>query len=183
MGELDAQNGGEALADIVAGEGGILLLQEIVRLGVLVDGAGERGAKTGKVRAAVRIRNRVCEAKDLVRVGVVVLQHGVDEDLVALAGDDDRLGMEYRAGLAELADKLLDAVLVEEGLAAGAVLLVIALVGEDDLDAGIEEGEFAETSGEPLELEGGRDREDLGIGKEGDEGAGLLLVLELAEDG
>ena len=183
VGELDAQDGGEALADVVAGEGRILLLQEIVGLGVLVDRAGERCAQTGEVSAAVRIRNRVREAEDLVGVGVVVLEDGVDEDFVALAGDDDRLGMEDGAGLAELANELLDAVLVEEGLRAGAVLLVIALVGEDDLDAGVEEGEFAETSGETLELESRRDREDLRIGQEGDEGSGLLLILEFAEDG
>ena len=183
VGELDAEDGGEALADIVAGKRGVLLLEDAVGLGVLVDRSGERGAQAGEVGAAVRIGDGVGEAEDLVGVGVVVLEDGVDKDLVALAGDDDRLGMEDRAGLAELADEFLDAVLVEEGLAAGAVLLVVTLVGEDDLDAGVEEGEFTETSREALELEGDGDREDLGIGQEGDEGAGLLLVLELAQDG
>ena len=91
--------------------------------------------------------------------------------------------MEDCSGLAELADELLDAVLVEEGLAAGAVLLIIALVGEDDLDAGVQEGELTQTTGEALELEGDGDREDLGIWQEGNEGSGLLLVLQLAENG
>ena len=182
VGELDTQDGGEALADVVAGEGGVLLLEQVVGLGVLVDRAGERGAQAGEVGAAVRIRDRVGEAEDLVGVGVVVLKDGVDEDLLALAGDDDRFGMDDCAGFAELADELLDAVLVEEGLGAGAVLLVVALVGEDDLDAGVEEGEFTETACEALELEGRRDREDLGIGQEGDEGAGLLLVLQFTQD-
>ena len=183
MGEFDTQDGGEALAYVVAGEGGVLLLEDAVGLGVLVDGTRERGAQTGEVGAAVRIRNGVREAENLVGVGVVVLKDCVDKDLIALAGDDDWLGMENRAGLAELADELLDAVLVEEGLAARTVLLVVALIGEDDLDARIEEGEFAEAAGEALKLEGDGDREDLRIGQERDEGAGLLLVLELAQDG
>ena len=50
-------------AHVVAGNRRVLLLQETVCLGVLVDRPRQRGAESGQVRAAVRIRNRVREAR------------------------------------------------------------------------------------------------------------------------
>ena len=180
--KLDTQDSGESFAHVVTGEGGVLLLEDIVGLGVLVDRTSEGGPHAGQVGASIGIRDGIRETENLIGVGVVILQDGVDKDLVALARNDDRLWVKDCAGLSKLAYELLDAVLVEEGFVAGTVLLVVALVGEDDLDAGVQEGKLAEAAGQALELEGRGDREDLGIGKEGDEGAGLLLVLQFAED-
>ena len=52
--------------------------------------------------------------------------------------------------------------------------LLRALVGELDLDAGVEEREFPQALGEDLVLELARGLEDLRVGLEGDLRAGLL---------
>ena len=122
----------EAFADVVAGERGVLVLEDLVGLGVLVDAAGEGGAEAGEVGAAVAVRDGVGEAEDLVVVGIVVLENHVGEDVVggflavvveidgALAVEDDRLVVDERFVFAELGDEFLDAFLVEErGLLGG----------------------------------------------------------------
>ena len=63
-------------------ERGILVLEDLVGLGVLVDAAGERGAEAGEVGAAVAVGDGVGEAEDLVVVGIVVLEDHVGEDIV-----------------------------------------------------------------------------------------------------
>jgi hypothetical protein len=57
-----------------------------------VQGAGQRRAERGQVGAAVALRDVVGEAEDLLVIAVVPLQRDVDADLVALAGDGERLG-------------------------------------------------------------------------------------------
>jgi hypothetical protein len=84
-----------------------------------------------------------------------------------------RTGFGVQGGLAgvDLLHELDDAVLVEEdlGLRRGR-----ALVGEGDLEAGVEEGQLAQALGDGVGLEDGRVAEDLGVGLEGDERAGAL---------
>src|SRR6202023_492560 len=92
----------------------ILLLQQIALFGVLIDGAGERGAESGQMRTAVRIRNRIRKWQNLVVVAVVVLQHNIDKYFLALPGNHDRLRMQHLFVLAELFYKLFDTVLIEE---------------------------------------------------------------------
>jgi hypothetical protein len=46
---LDGDDGGETFADVVAGDLGVLLLEQLVGAGELVDGAGEGGAEAGEV--------------------------------------------------------------------------------------------------------------------------------------
>ena len=87
--------------------------------------------------------------------------------------------MEELLGLAELADELLDAEAVEVLLLADGLA---AFVDEVDLESRVEEGQFPEPGGEFGELELDGDREDRGIGHEGDGGARLLLVFDLADD-
>ena len=53
--------------------------------------------------------------QDLIVVAVVVLQNDVDENLIALPRNDDRLGMDDLFVLAELLYEFLDAVFVEKG--------------------------------------------------------------------
>ena len=140
VGVLDGDDGGEALADVVAGDLGVLVLQQVVGLRILVDGARDGAAEAGQVGAAVGVVDGVGVAEDLVVEAVVVLDDGLEVDFdglvwggdVGLAVEEDGLGVEGLAGLVELADELLDAVLVEERLGLG---LGGALVEEDDLEA------------------------------------------------
>jgi hypothetical protein len=53
-----------------------------------------------------------------------------------------------------------------------------ALVGEGDLEAGVEEGELAQALGDGVGLEDGGLAEDLGVGLEGDERAGALGLAD-----
>ena len=189
---LDREDTNEALAHIVAADRGILVFEKIVGLRVLVDRAGERGAEACEMRAAVRIRDGVCETKNLVVVAVVVLQHDIEVHVVgdlvlilvaetdlALAENDDRLGVEELLVLTELAHEFLDAQLVKPAFRFDRLA---ALVGERDFESWIEEGEFAQAGGEFSEFEFRRDREDRRIRHEGDQRAGLFFVFHLADD-
>ena len=187
---LYGENSNEPLAHVVAGNGRILLLHQIVLFGVLIDGARQRGAKTSGMRAAVGVRDGVGIAKDLVVVAVVVLHHEVHEHVVldfhlilvaklhaAPAFEHDRLWVQELLVLPELTDELLNAELVKILLVPGRVG---SLVGEIDLESGIEEGEFAKAPGQLCELELGGDREDRGIRQKRDQRPCVLLVLQVA---
>ena len=80
---------------------------------------------------------------------------------------------------AELLYEFLDAVLVKKRFL---LWRIAALVGQRDLEAGIQEGQLAQPRRQPLELELRRDREDRRIGQERDERAGGLLVFDFADD-
>ena len=83
--------------------------------------------------------------------------------------------MDHVLAAPHLLDEFLDAGLVEESL----LLVLLALIGERDLNAGIQEGQLAQAIGQEIEFELGGDRENLGIGLEGDERA---RVLGFADD-
>src|SRR5947208_2201149 len=122
------------------------------------------------MRPAVRIGNGIGETEDLVVVRVVILENTIDEDLILLPVQNDRLGMNHLLVLPQLPDELLNAVLVEKSLE----LVLRAFVSERDLDAGIEKGQFPEPIGQELKLKLRRDREDGAIGLESDECARLV---------
>ena len=91
----------------------------------------------------------------------------------------DRLGMNDLLVLAQLPDEFLDAVLVEERFL---FWRIVALVGERDFEAGIQERQLAQTRGQALEFELGRDGENRRVGQERDQRAGVLLVFDFADD-
>ena len=126
--------------------------------------------------AAVALRDVVGEGEDVLVIAVVPLQRDVDADIVALAGDRDRLGKERRLGAVEIFDEGADAALIIELML---LPLLVPRVGEDHADAGIEEGELAIAMLELLEIELG-DLERVGRGQEGDPRA--LLVAGRADD-
>jgi hypothetical protein len=118
--------------------------------GIIVERAGQRRAEGGQVGAAVALRDVVGEAEDLLVIAVVPLERDVDADIVALAGDGDRLRDERGLGAVEIAHERRDAALVEE---LDRLLLLVPRVGEDQAHAGIEEGELAEAVLELVEVE------------------------------
>ncbi len=118
---LDADDGGQAFARVVAGEVGIGVLQQAVLARVVVDRARERHPQPGQVRAAVDGVDRVGEGVDRFGVGVGVLQRHLDAGAVHLALDvDDRV--QHFAVAVEVAHEGGDAALeVERHLAAVAL--------------------------------------------------------------
>src|SRR5277367_2859332 len=164
--------GDEAFADVVTIDGDfvLLLLEHAERIGVVIDGARERGAEAGKVRAAVNRVDGVGEGENIFGVAVVVLQRDFDFDLVALAFDVDGRIVQHAFAFVEVLD--------EFGDAAGEAkfgFLATALVVERDFQAFVQEGELAETLREGVVAVDGL-AENFGIGVESDFRAGLARL-------
>ena len=93
--QLDADHGHQPLAHVVAAQVLFQILEEAQRLADGVDGAGQRGAEPGQMRAAVDGIDVVGEAEDGLRVAVVVLQRDLDLDAVALGLHHDGLLVQH----------------------------------------------------------------------------------------
>ena len=172
---LDVQHAGEPLADVLAGEGEVLLLEEVAPLGHVVDGAGQRRLEPGEVGTALVGVDVVHEGEGVLVVPILVLQGDVHVHVVLDGGEGDRLGMERLLVPVEPLDELDQAALGEEGLALGRLL---PLILDGDRDAPVEERELPQPVGQGgvVELE---DREDLRIRLEPNRRA---RALGLAQD-
>ena len=84
---LDRDHGRQPLADVVAAEPVLEILEQPGGLRIGVDRAGQGRAETGEVRAAVLVLDVVGEAEDRVLVRVVPLQSDFDLGSVLLALD------------------------------------------------------------------------------------------------
>ena len=144
-----------------------------------VDGAGERRAEAGQVRAAIHGVDVVGEAEDVLRVAVVVLQrhfHGERAGVVgqlAVGLEVDRLFVQHRLAAVEVLDEFGDAAGVQELVR---LLGIDALVGQGDLEALVQERQLAQALGQGVVVEHRR-LHDGGVGLEGDAGAGLAAGL------
>ena len=172
-------DGGEALADVLAGEVLVLVLEDACAAGVVVDGAGERVAEALEMGATVNGVDVVGEGERVLRVALVPL-HG-DVDLAGLAaalevdgggGAHDGLALVEPLGVVEQAVVELEDVLLDL-----AALLDLTQILEGELEALVEEGRLAQVGleGVVVELDG---LEDLCVGPEGDGGAGGLGLAD-----
>ena len=181
----DEDDAGETLADVLARRGGVVFLEELLVLREGVDDRRERGLEAFEVGAALvrvdavgvgedrlvplglRVDHRDAHLHDEVAAGGVVVA-----DLLGAADFDDGRRGEFGAEVEGL-DVAGDAVGVAELLAAAGRLL-----GEADVDAGVQEGELVEALGEDVPLEGaGRAvgfLEDCVVEVEGDRRAGAF---------
>src|SRR5579885_1401564 len=125
-------------------------LREEPIVSILRDLTRERAAKTREMRAAVALRDIVGEAQHGLVIGVVPPQRALDRDPLALGLDHDGGGNERRLVSVEEAHECLDAALVFHLLP---LLHRVALIGKDDGDTGIEEGELAQPMLECREIE------------------------------
>ncbi len=168
---LDREHAGEPLARILAGKIHLLLLGEPALARVLVDDAGERGAEAGQVRAAVALRDVVGEEQHVLVVAVVPPQCHLDDDLLALTADHDRLADQRLLGAVEIAHEGRRTALIHHLLAPD---IGVARVRQHDLGARVQEGELAQAVLERCEVELGL-REGLGARQERHLGAALAL--------
>ena len=174
--QLDADDGDQALAHVVAGEVLLHVLEEAELLAGGVDGAGQRGAEAGEVRAAVDGVDVVGEAEDRFGVAVVVLERDLHaRRRRAIGFHVDRLLVEHLLAAVQMLDELGDAAGVLELCALGFAGLGVggALVGERDLEALVEEGELAQALGQRVVVVLG-DGEDALVGQEVNLGAAPL---------
>ena len=182
IGAFDAEHAGQAFAAIVAGEVDLLLLVHARAFGIGRDLARQRAAEADEMRAAVALRDVVGEGQHVLVVAVVPPQRDLDADAVTLALDENGFGDQRRFRAVEIAHEGLQPAFVIKILAPD---LCAARVGEQDMHAGIEEGEFAQAMLDRAVIEL-HHREGLGRGREGDFGAALGLAVfhrRRADDG
>src|SRR5262249_11988129 len=172
---LYADHGYQSFANVVAGEIFFYVLEQAELLAGVVDGAGQRRPETGEMRAAVHGVDVVGKAEDGFRVAVVVLQSDFHLHAITLGFHVDGPVMQDALAAIQVLDELGDPAGVFEFQALGFAGLGVrlALVSERDLQAVIQEGEFAQALGQRIEVVF-RDGEDLLVRKEMDLGATLF---------
>ena len=158
--QLDADHRGQSLADVLARQVGVALLEHGRSPCPVVQGARQGGSEARDVRAAINRVDVVGEREDILGIGIVVLERDLDQRAAFLALDVDGPGVEGVLVPVEVPDEGLDATLeVERSLA------VVPLVDEGDPDALGEVGRLPEAFADELERVVGR-LEHLGVGHE-----------------
>src|SRR5579864_746477 len=173
--QLYGDDGDEAFADVITGDGDFvfLLLEHAERTGGVVDGARERGAKTGKVRAAVNGVDRVGEGKNIFGVAVVILQRDFHVDRVALALHIDGRVVQDLLAAVQMLDEFRDASGETNIGFVGA-----AFVLKRDREPFLKEGEFAQALRKSVISISGRG-ENRRIGMKGDFRSGFLSLASV----
>jgi len=139
IGELDADHRREALADVVAGQVRVGILEHAGLARPVIERTCQGGPETGDVGAAIHRVDVVGEREHVLRVGVVVLEGNLDGSRTFPSLDVDRSGVEGLLVAVEVADKRLEATLeIERSLA------VDPFVDERDPDALREVSRFAQ---------------------------------------
>ena len=174
--QLDRDDRGEALADVLALEVVLLLLQQSLVARVAVERARERRAEAGEVGAALVRVDVVRERVDRVDVGRVPLHRDLDGAVVVLALEVDDVLVDGVLRVVDVGDEVLDPALGVELVP----VLALALVDEHDPQAAREERRLAQALHERLDREVDL-LEDLRVGEEVDRRAGVALV-RLADD-
>ena len=176
VGQLDRDDGRKALAHVVTAQVGVLLLEQVLLTGVIVDHAGEGGAETLEMHAALGGIDVVGKRHDVLAIAGIPLQGHLDlahlghrrvRVRFALNVDGLLKGLGDVLALVEELDEVDDAALVAKLLHVGSRL---ALVGQHDLEVLIEERRLLQTVVQRIEIvDAGL--EDLVVGPEGDGGA------------
>ena len=117
--QLHRDHRGEPLADVLAAQVLVLLLQQALLARVGVQGAGQRRAEARQVRAPLVGVDVVGEAEHRLLVGGVPLHRDLDLAVVGLVLEVDGLAVQRVLVLVQVGDEVDDPALVLEGLAAG----------------------------------------------------------------
>ena len=173
--QLDRDDGGQALARVLALEG-LVVLEQLVFFPVIVQNAGQRGLEAGLVRAALGGIDVVGEGQHQLAVAVGVLHGDLGHRGVAASLHVDDLLMQRGLGAVEMLDELTDAALVVHDLLDR---LIVALVAQGDLETCVQKRLLAQTLFEHIVLVD-RGFEDLRVSMEADGRAGLALARCIA---
>ena len=128
IGQLDRDNRRETLTHVVAGQVGVLLLEQVLLAGVIVNHAGEGSAETLEVHAALGGVDVVGKRHDVLAVAAIPLQGHLDlahlghrRVRIRFTLDVDGLlkGLGNVLAVVEELDEVDDAALVAELLHAG----------------------------------------------------------------
>ena len=182
--QLDRDHADQALADVCAGQVLVLVLQQAVAAAIIVEHAGQAVLEALLVGAAVRGVDVVGKAQQQLVVAGIILQRDLGHAPLGLAFEVDDIGVEHLqiALFAQIGNKALDAALIAHdlGAVAGVALLAVlqnggvqlALIGQGDLDTGVQEALLTQTLFQCLKVVDGGILEHLRVRLEGDAGAG-----------
>ena len=162
IGHLDADDRGQALADIVARQVVLGVLDDPLAARPVVEAARQGRAEARDVGAAVDRVDIVSKGKDCLGIAVVVLDGDLDGGRAVATLDGDGPVAEGLAVLVEVAHEAGDATLEVEGLLLDRV---DPLVHEADVDALGQVRRLAHALGDGVEVEVDG-LEDLGVGHE-----------------
>ena len=135
------QNGSQAFARIVTGERNLLFLGDAGCFGIAGHLSSQRATETGKMGSTIALRDVVGEAQHVLVIGIVPPQGRFDRDTVPFRRDIDRIGDQRGFCAVEIAGEFDQSALIHHVLAAR---LGMAQIGEDDVDARIQERQFAQ---------------------------------------
>ena len=184
LGHLDGDDGCQALAEVVAVElylGLLELVEELVVLGIFLERARQGRAEAGEVRSTLYRVDIVDVRVDVFGIRSVVDHRHFDRRAEFVGRQMDDVGNEFLARLVDVEDEFLQSVLrVEDVGAVFALFVFLAPVGERQADAGVQIGQFAEAAGKYVVAIDGR-CEDAAVGPEGDGGAGRFGRAHLAD--
>src|SRR6266571_528606 len=167
FGDFETENRRQTLAGVVALQV-FALLQVLVVLRVLDEGACQPGLEADEVGAPLDRVDVVDEREDGLIVAVVVLHRDFDEGSVGLLREPDWIRMQRVLRPVDPLDVPGDATLKLEDVPA-----IMDLVDDDDPKAGVEECKFPQTGRQDVVIK--LDRfEDLRIRKERDDRAGAF---------
>src|SRR5215218_5604236 len=174
--QLDRDDRSQPVPEVIAGQALFFLLEETLLPGVGVDGARQRRAETGEVRAAFVRVDVVGEREDGVLEAAVPLHRDLYFARVLLA-------LEVEDGLVDGILRLVD-VLHEVPYSAlvpvGDVPVLFPLVEQPYLQALVQEGPLPKPAAQGIERELDGLGEDLGVGHEAYGRPRPLALLELA---
>ena len=140
IGNLDRENGRQTFTAVLTLQAHLFLFQDARCFGIGCYLACERCTETGHMGAAVALGNVVGKAEHVFMVAVVPPQRDLDRDAVLFATDGDRLVHQRLLGAVQITDEGFKPAVIQQ-----LFLLDIgmALVGEQDTHAGIQERQFA----------------------------------------
>ena len=149
IGHLHRQHRDHAFAHVVTGQRHLGVPGQAFLLDIVLQRAGQRGAETGEMGAAITLRNVVGEAEHRLLVGIGPLHREVHDDAVLLGEQADHVGVQRGLQLRQVLHERTDAALVRERVRSPFPAFVLQLDGH----ARVEEGQFAQALGQNLVVE------------------------------
>ena len=137
---FNGNNGDQSFAEIVTG-GKLLAFVEVIVAGVAVEGTGQAGTKAADMGAAVKIVNVVGKGDDVFGIAGGVLHGDItfEAEVFIHFVQANGVAVQYLFAIVEVFDKGDDA-----GFKMVFFLKIVALVGQDYFQTGIEIGQLAQ---------------------------------------
>ena len=145
---FDADDRRQAFADVFAGQVVFVLFDDAGTAAIIVDRTRQAGTEAAQMRTPFFSEDIVDEGQDIFTVAVVILHGNVDDDLVLFAVDVDDRRIDGLMAFVEEFDERRQAAFITVDFA----LAFAALIGQGDVQAFIEESQFAQARLQGIEV-------------------------------